>query len=390
MKTKVGVVSLGCPKNLVDSEVMLGLIKKGNYEITNNQNEAEVIIVNTCGFIESAKQESINTIIEMAQCKNNLCKKLIVTGCLAQRYKEELKKNIPEIDVVVGVDNYGDIDDIIQGSINGLNAPLKENARYSIDYLENDRVLTTGAGYAYIKIAEGCNNCCTYCVIPSIRGPLRSRKVEDIVSEAIQISNRGVSEIILVAQDSTRYGQDLYGFSKLDYLLKELSKISKVKWIRILYCYPEEIDDTIIDSIANNKKVVKYIDIPIQHISDSILKAMGRRGNSICIKEVITKLRKKIPEIVIRTSIITGFPGETEEDFAQLREFIEETKFDRLGTFAYSKEEGTPASKLKNQINKRIREKRAKEIMSLQHNISNSKSLERLNKEYLTLVEGVA
>jgi ribosomal protein S12 methylthiotransferase len=389
MKKKVGIVSLGCPKNLVDSEIMLGLLKKNEYEIVNNKGEADILIVNTCGFIESAKAESISTILEMAQCKEKNCELLIVTGCLAERYKEEIIKEIPEVDAVVGTGNYGEIADII-AEFNHEKKSVRYGNLNEIAYLENERLVSTKNGYAYLKIAEGCDNCCTYCIIPSLRGRFRSRKIEDIIKETEALVKGGAKEIILVAQDVTRYGVDIYGERSLVKLLKRLSDIEGVEWIRLLYCYPDEIDMELIDEIAANEKVLKYIDIPLQHASDKILKAMGRRGNSQLNENIIKTLREKIPGIVIRTSFIVGFPGEDEEDFKKLYDFIDRYKVDRLGVFEYSKEEDTKAAKLKNQVPKRVKAKRYKEIMSLQREISGLKNHERVNKTYRTLVEGVA
>lgn len=389
MKKKVGIVSLGCPKNLVDSEIMLGLLKKNEYEIVNNKEEADILIVNTCGFIESAKAESISTILEMAQCKEKNCELLIVTGCLAERYKEEIIKEIPEVDAVVGTGNYGEIADII-AEFNHEKKSVRYGNLNEIAYLENERLVSTKNGYAYLKIAEGCDNCCTYCIIPSLRGRFRSRKIEDIIKETEALVKGGAKEIILVAQDVTRYGVDIYGERSLVKLLKRLSDIEGVEWIRLLYCYPDEIDMELIDEIAANEKVLKYIDIPLQHASDKILKAMGRRGNSQLNENIIKTLREKIPGIVIRTSFIVGFPGEDEEDFKKLYDFIDRYKVDRLGVFEYSKEEDTKAAKLKNQVPKRVKAKRYKEVMSLQREISGLKNHERVNKTYRTLVEGVA
>jgi len=361
LKKKVGVVSLGCPKNLVDSETMLGLLKKEEFEITADKDEADILIVNTCGFIESAKQESINAILEMADCKKKGNKLLIVTGCLAERYKDEIIKEIPEVDAVVGTGNYMNIARVIEESYSGRK-PVLYGSLEEIEHLDNERLISTGKAFAYLKIAEDCDNCCTYCIIPKLRGSYRSRKIEAILKEAETLAAAGIRELILVAQDTTRYGLDIYGERKLVELIRGISRIGGLEWIRLLYCYPEEIDDNLIEEIANNEKVCKYIDIPIQHASDRILKMMGRRGGSEEIKALIRKLRKKIPGIVIRTSLIVGFPGEGEDDFEVLRQFVEEIKFDRLGVFTYSREEGTPAAKIKPQINKRIKEKRYKAL----------------------------
>ncbi|HEX9059592.1 MAG TPA: 30S ribosomal protein S12 methylthiotransferase RimO [Clostridia bacterium] len=389
MKIKIGMVSLGCPKNLVDSEIMLGLLKNNNnYEITNNEKDADAIIVNTCGFVESAKKESIETILEMAEYKKERLKTLVVTGCLAQRYKDELLKEIPEIDAVIGTGGYGDIADVLNRAFSG-EKPL-ELKNGDLLYLENDRLLSTGKGYAYLKISEGCDNCCTYCVIPSLRGPYRSRKIEDILKEARSLVSQGVREIILVAQDTTRYGTDNYGRPMLVEFLKKLSEIEELFWIRLLYCYPEMIDDSLINEIATNNKVCKYLDIPLQHASDKILKAMNRRGTRNDIENLLSKIRARIPGIVIRTSLIVGFPGESDEDFSILYDFVDKNKFDRLGVFTYSKEEGTAAFNMKPQIDKRQKNRRYKKIMELQKQITNNLNKERIGKVYDVLVEGVA
>lgn len=389
MQKKIGLVSLGCPKNLVDSEIMLGLLKKEEYIITNDKNDAEILIVNTCGFIESAKKESINTILEMAECKKNNCKILIVTGCLAERYKTDIIMEIPEVDAVLGTGSYGEIVKVIESLEKG-DEPILYGSLSEIDYLKNDRVVSTSKGYAYLKIAEGCDNCCTYCIIPSLRGKYRSRKIEEIIEEAQQLSQNGAKEIILIAQDTTRYGIDIYKERKIVELIRKISEIKEVEWIRLLYCYPEEIDDNLISEMAENKKVCKYLDIPIQHASDNVLRAMGRRGSSKDIRDLLVKLRKQIPEIIIRTSLIVGFPGENEDDFSILQGFIKKFKFDRLGIFIYSREEGTKAAKLKPQISKRVKQQRFNELMLLQKGINLKNNTKRIKKVYKTLVEGIA
>lgn len=385
---KIGVVSLGCPKNLVDSEIMLGMLKK-NYEITNNEDEADVLIVNTCGFIETAKQESVNTILEMAEHKKNTCEMLIVTGCMAERYKEQIMEQIPEVDAVIGTGNYKEIAEVINKAYSGEKSVLYGNLR-ELDYLESERVVTSGKGFAYLKIAEGCDNCCTYCIIPSLRGRYRSRKIEDIEKEAKALAASGIKEIILIAQDTTRYGLDNYGERKLVSLIRTLSAIPELEWIRLLYCYPEEITDALIDEIAENPKVCKYIDIPIQHASDRILKLMARRGTGSEVRSLLVKLRQRVPDIFIRTSLIVGFPGEEPEDFDMLYDFVKESRLDRVGVFTYSKEEDTPAARMKPQVNKRIKVQRYKKLMELQQGISVEKNRERLGKMYKALVEGVA
>ena len=345
MKKKIGIISLGCPKNLIDSEIMLSLVKNGDYEIVNDKEEAQILVVNTCGFIDSAKQESINTILEMAECKKDKCELLIVTGCLAERYKEDIINEIPEVDACVGTGNVALICDVIEKAYAGEKQVLYGKLD-DTSYMNIERVVSTQNGYAYLKIAEGCDNCCTYCIIPSLRGRYRSRKMEDILSEAESLSKNGAREIILVAQDTTRYGLDIYGKKMLTELLRKLSAIDDIKWIRLLYCYPEEIDQELIEEIAQNNKVVKYLDIPFQHASDKILKAMGRRGTSDDYKKLIMDLRFKIPGIILRTSLIVGFPGETEEDFNELYKFFDEYNVDRLGVF-FIQRENTPAQNIK-------------------------------------------
>lgn len=385
---KIGIVSLGCPKNLVDSEIMLGMLKK-DFEITNKEDEADILIVNTCGFIESAKQESINTILEMAVNKKKSCELLIVTGCMAERYREQILEQIPEVDAVVGTGNYKEISEVINKAYRGEKTALYGNLN-EIEYLENERVVTSKKGFAYLKVAEGCDNCCTYCIIPSLRGPYRSRKIEDIVNEARTLAAGGAKEIILIAQDSTRYGLDLYKERKLVELVRALSSVEEIEWIRLLYCYPEEITTELIEEIASNPKVCKYLDIPVQHASDRILKLMGRRGTGSDIKSVLTRLRQRIPEMFIRTSLIVGFPGETQEDFDILEQFVKEFEFDRLGVFTYSREEGTPAASMKAQVPKKVKTARYDRIMKLQHEISLRKNEGRLGRTFKTLVEGIA
>lgn len=386
-KFKVGMVSLGCDKNRIDSEILLGTISN-EYEITNNPKEADIIIVNTCGFIEKAKEESINTILEMAQYKTNYkCKLLIATGCLTQRYGEELKNLMPEIDIMLGVNDYKKIHKLIREFISEQKTSLQVN--YSDSNInEGKRILTTASQTAYLRIAEGCNNFCTYCIIPKIRGKFRSRSMENILKEAEGLSKQGVKEIILVAQDTTLYGSDIYGEKKLHILLKELAKIQGIEWIRVLYCYPEEIYEELVDEIASNKKVVKYLDLPIQHISSKILKRMGRKTNKEDIMEKIDLIRSKIKGINLRTSLIVGFPGEEEEDFEELKDFLKEYKLDKVGVFTYSREEGTPAAKMENQIDENIKEKREKTLMMIQRDISKEINQLKINNIYDILVEG--
>lgn len=386
-KLKIGLINLGCDKNRIDSEIMLANLNK-DFEIVTDPKSADIIVINTCGFIEASKQESIDTILEMAQYKQKYnCKILVATGCLTQRYGKELMELMPEIDIMLGVNNYTSLTESILNFIS-----KKEKTclcSYSSSNInEGERILTTGNYYAYLRIAEGCNNYCTYCVIPKIRGNYRSRKIEDICEEAEKLCSHGVREIILVAQDTTKYGIDLYHKKMLPELIKKLSYIENLKWIRILYCYPEDITDELIMEMKTNNKVCKYIDIPIQHISNNILKRMRRKGTKDLIYTNIKKLRNDIPDICIRTSIIVGFPGETDEDFEELKSFIEEIKFDKLGVFKYSREEGTPAAEMENQIPEDIKAEREKILMLLQQKISKSLNDKKKDRVYDVLVEG--
>jgi len=386
-KYKVGMVSLGCDKNRVDSEIILGKMSN-EYEITSDPKNADIIIVNTCGFIESAKQESIDTILEMADYKVNYkCKLLIATGCLTQRYGEELRQLIPEMDIMLGVNDYNKINEFITDFIEG-NKIASELLNYSDENInEGKRILTTQKESAYIRIAEGCNNFCTYCIIPKIRGKFRSRKMENIINEAKDLSESGVKEIILIAQDTTLYGSDLYEEKSLHLLIRELSKIDGIKWIRVLYCYPEEIYDDLIEEIASNEKVVKYLDLPLQHISDKILKLMGRKTSKQDIINKINKLREKVSDIVLRTTFIVGFPNENEEDFNEIIDFLKEYKLDKVGVFTYSQEEDTPAAKMEGQIEDGIKKKREEELMLIQKDISENINKLKIGKSYDILVE---
>lgn len=386
-KLKFGIVSLGCDKNRLDSEMVIGKLSK-KYDLVIDPREADIILVNTCGFIESSKQESINTILEMAEYKEKFnCKVLIVSGCLSQRYKDELMELMPEIDIMLGVNNY----DKLEESISEF---MKTSDKLSYcDYSDNminegDRVLTTGKHTAYLRIAEGCNNFCAYCVIPKIRGKYRSRKIEDIVLEAEQLVKNGVKEIILVAQDTTKYGIDLYKEKKLTELIRAISAIDGVRWIRLLYCYPEEITNELIDEIANNEKVCKYLDMPIQHISNNILKSMKRKGRKEEIVHNINKMRAEINNLCLRTTLIVGFPGETEDDFMELKDFIKDIKFDKLGVFSYSQEEGTLAAEMPNQIDEETKELRKSELMLIQQQISKEKNTSKVGNIYEVIVEG--
>lgn len=378
---KVGFVSLGCSKNLVDTEMCIGIFKKENYEIVTNTEEAEIIVINTCGFIGSAKEEAINTILEMAEYKiHGNCKYLIVMGCLVQRYKAELEVSLPEVDLFMSIDEYDKMWDKISNLIN-----VKNNGN-KLDYM--DRVISTGNTTAYLKIAEGCSNNCTYCAIPMIRGPYISRKMEDVLEEAKLLESKGIKELIVIAQDTTRYGEDLYGESKFAELLEKLCEFD-FKWIRFLYAYPETITDELIQVVKNNDKICKYFDIPIQHYSDSILKKMNRRCDGKSIEELLNKIRKEIPDVILRTSLIVGFPTETEEDFFKLYEFVNRAKFEKLGVFKYSKEDGTPASRIKEQVHFRTKQARLNKIMTLEQGISKIKLEEKIGNEYETLIEGI-
>ena len=387
MSRKIGMVSLGCPKNQVDAERMLAELKAADFEITNEEEKAEVIIVNTCGFIESAKVEAIENIIEVSAYKQsgNL-KALIVTGCLAERYKDQILTEIPEVDSVVTIGANQKIVDIVNEALNG------KKELYSDDKIKlpltGDRILTTPFYTAYLKVAEGCNNRCSYCAIPDIRGNFRSLPIEDCVSEAKKLAEKGVKELIVVAQDTTNYGADIYGKPSLTELLKELVKIEGIHWIRTLYTYPDKITDELLELIASEEKLVPYLDIPIQHASDRILKKMNRRGSSAEIEALINKIRDKIPNVTLRTSLITGFPDETEEDFEVLAEFVNRVKFDRLGCFAYSEEEGTPAAEFQNQIDPQLRQDRSENIMNDQMTIAEEKNTQKIGSILEVLVEG--
>lgn len=389
-KLNVGIISLGCDKNRVDTELMLGVLSDKNYNIVSSESDADIIIVNTCGFIESAKQESINTILELSNNKQvGRCKVLIAAGCLAERYSDELLNEITELDAVVGVGNYMEIDSVIKKILQGhKNVNSTGNINFDIDF-NSKRVITTPSYTAYVKIAEGCNNCCSYCIIPKLRGSYRSRSVENIINEVKYFAENGTKEIILIAQDTSKYGIDIYGSKKLPDLINELSKINSIEWIRLLYCYPEDIDDNLINVIQSNNKVCKYIDIPIQHINNTLLKNMGRTSRREDIENLLLKLREKIPEIVIRTSLIVGFPGETEEQFLELLSFLNDFEIDRVGIFTYSQEEGTSAALLENQIDDKIKKVRQRKLAVLQKKISLSKNKSRINKIYRVLIEEI-
>ena len=409
----VGFISLGCSKNLIDTEVAIGKFKEHEFNIVNDPKEADIIVVNTCGFIESAKEEAINTILEMAEYKNGRCKFLIAMGCLVQRYYKELSKEMPEVDLFLKIEDYNRLWDKVAELLEQPNQNAsKENDTIttiaSKNAKTNDednkikqlpmfaekeylaRTVSTGENYAYLKIGEGCSNMCTYCAIPYIRGLFISRKMEEILEEAKMLVNKGVKEIIVIAQDTTKYGVDLYGESKLAELLQKISEIKGIEWIRFLYSYPEGITDELIDTVKNNDKICKYFDIPIQHISNDVLKRMNRKTSKENIVNLINKIRKEIPNVILRTSLIVGFPGETEQDFTELLDFVKSTKFDKLGVFKYSKEENTPAAKMPNQIHYMTKNSRYRKIMSEQKEISKKKLEEQIRKKMQVLIENVS
>jgi len=388
LKTRVLFVSLGCDKNLVDSEVMLGLLEDGGYQIVDDETEADVIVINTCCFIHDAQEESIQTILEMAEYKKtgNL-KALIVTGCLAQRYYKEIGTELPEVDAVLGTTAYDKICDVIKKTLAGKGSVTLGDLD-ALPLQETRRLVTTGGHYAYLKIAEGCDKHCTYCIIPKLRGRYRSVPVERLVKEAEELAGQGVKELILVAQETTLYGKDLYGEKSLHRLLKRLCQISGLKWIRILYCYPEEIYDELVRVMKEEKKICRYLDLPIQHASDAVLKGMGRRTSKKQLKEMIGRLREEIPDITLRTTLITGFPGETKEQHKELLEFVDEMEFDRLGVFTYSPEEDTPAAEMPGQIPEEVKEERQAELMELQQEIAFARAETMEGQEILVMIEG--
>lgn len=385
---KILFISLGCDKNLADSEEMLGLLTAGGHEITDDETQADAIVINTCCFIKDAKEESVETILEMAEYKKTgSCHALIVTGCMAQRYQKEIIEEVPEVDAVLGTTSYGDIVKALEEAVAGNHF---EEFR-DIDYLPDTgskRVLTTGGHFGYLKIAEGCDKHCTYCIIPKLRGKFRSVPMERLIAQAEDMAEQGVKELILVAQETTVYGKDLYGKKSLHILLKKLCEIRGIRWIRILYCYPEEIYDELIETIRDEKKICHYLDIPIQHASDRILKRMGRRTSKQELIDIVGKLRKEIPDIVLRTTLITGFPGEAEEDHEELKEFVDEMEFDRLGVFTYSPEENTPAAEMADQVPEEVKEERRDELMELQQEISYDRGQDRIGQELLVMIEG--
>lgn len=396
---KVGFVSLGCSKNLIDTEIAIGILKEHGMEIVNNPEDAEMIIVNTCGFIDLAKEEAINTILEMAEYKKKKCKYLIAMGCLVQRYTDDLKKALPEVDLWIRLDKYDKFYTAIEELINNK---VEDNKKYGeiktypkepLPLASKEeflgREISTGENFAYIKIGEGCSNRCTYCAIPFIRGPFVSRPEEDIIEEANLLAKKGIKELIVIAQDTTKYGLDLYNEPRLAKLLRKLCKIDGIEWIRFLYSYPEGIDDELIKVVKEESKICKYFDIPIQHISNSVLKRMNRKTSKQNIEDVITKIRTNIPNVQIRTTVMVGFPGETQADFEELYEFVKKTKFDNLGAFTYSKEEGTPAARLKDQVHPMTKKARYNKIMKLQQQVSKDNLLNLVGKEEKVLIEGI-
>ncbi len=387
MSKKIGMISLGCNKNQIDAEIMLAKLAEQGFEITDEVDGADAVIVNTCGFIEDAKKEAIENILDMAELKKEgVIGKIIVTGCLAERYREEILSELPEVDAVVGLGSNKDIAEICDRVLAGV--PVVSFGEKTCLPLDSERMLTTPNYYAYLKIAEGCSNHCTYCAIPKIRGEFRSRQPESILKEAMELAKQGVKELVVIAQDTSRYGEDLYGKSALPALLTSLSKIEGIEWIRVLYCYPERISDELISVVKNNNKIVKYFDIPLQHADAQVLKRMNRKGDYDSLLSLIRKIRSEIPEVVLRTTLITGFPGETEENFETLSRFVNEAKFDRLGCFAYSAEEGTPAALLDGQLDSEIKQSRLEAVMEQQYRIAQQKNEEQVGKILKTVVEG--
>lgn len=385
---KILFISLGCDKNLVDTEVMLGMLASRGYEMTNDEQEADIIVINTCCFIHDAKEESIQNILEMAEYKKNgSAKALIVTGCMAERYRQEILDEIPEVDEVLGTTAYDRILDAVDAALAGQHEVMTADLD-ALPLPETKRLVTTGGHFAYLKIAEGCDKHCTYCIIPKIRGNFRSVPMERLLKEAQDLAEQGVKELILVAQETTLYGKDLYGEKSLPKLLRELCKISGIRWIRILYCYPEEITDELIQVMKEEPKICHYLDLPIQHANDTILKRMGRRTSKQELIDIVQKLRKEIPDICLRTTLITGFPGETQEQHEEVMEFIDILEFDRLGAFTYSPEEDTPAATFEDQIDEEVKEDRQADIMELQQEIAFDKAEDMIGREVLVMIEG--
>lgn len=391
MNAKISFVSLGCDKNLIDSEIMLGLIDEDGYTITYDDSEADIIIINSCGFIMDANQEAIDKVLEMADYKKEgHCKALIVTGCMAQRYKDEIFEALPEVDAVVGTGDFESIGDVIKRLLEGeKQVKLVTNKEHLLNPDNSyKRIITTTGGFSYLKIAEGCDNHCTYCTIPSLRGHYRSRTIDSLVKEAEILASKGVRELILIAQDTSLYGSDIYGKKSLPELLRKLSQIEDIKWLRILYCYPENITDELIDEMASNPKVLHYLDMPIQHSEDRILKLMGRRSTNAGLKKIIGKMREKMPDMCIRTTLITGFPSETQEEFKAQCDFIKEIKFDRLGVFTYSPEDGTPAARMDNQIDEDVKAERKDYLLQVQKGVSANICQQYVGKILEVIVEG--
>ena len=385
---KILFISLGCDKNLVDTEVMLGMLASRGYEMTNEEQEADIIVINTCCFIHDAKEESIQNVLEMAEYKKNgSAKALIVTGCMAERYRQEILDEIPEVDEVLGTTAYDRILDAVDAALAGQHEVMTADLD-ALPLPETKRLVTTGGHFAYLKIAEGCDKHCTYCIIPKIRGNFRSVPMERLIKEAEELADQGVKELILVAQETTLYGKDLYGEKSLPKLLRELCKISGIRWIRILYCYPEEITDELIQVMKEEPKICHYLDLPIQHANDTILKRMGRRTSKQELIDIVQKLRKEIPDICLRTTLITGFPGETQEQHEEVMEFIDTLEFDRLGAFTYSPEEDTPAATFEDQIDEEVKEDRQADIMELQQEIAFDKAEDMIGREVLVMIEG--
>lgn len=385
---KILFISLGCDKNLVDTEVMLGMLASRGYEMTNDEQEADIIVINTCCFIHDAKEESIMNILEMAEYKKSgSAKALIVTGCMAERYRQEILDEIPEVDEVLGTTAYDRILDAVDAALAGQHEVMTADLD-ALPLPETKRLVTTGGHFAYLKIAEGCDKHCTYCIIPKIRGNFRSVPMERLIKEAEELADQGVKELILVAQETTLYGKDLYGEKSLPKLLRELCKISGIRWIRILYCYPEEITDELIQVMKEESKICHYLDLPIQHANDTILKRMGRRTSKQELIDIVQKLRKEIPDICLRTTLITGFPGETQEQHEEVMEFIDTLEFDRLGAFTYSPEEDTPAATFEDQIDEEVKEDRQADIMELQQEIAFDKAEDMIGREVLVMIEG--
>ena len=385
---KILFISLGCDKNLVDTEVMLGLLASRGYQMTDDETEADVIVINTCCFIHDAKEESIQNILEMAEYrKQGKVKALIVTGCLAERYRQEILDEIPEVDEVLGASAFDRILDAVDRALAGERSVMLSDVD-ALPLPDTRRLVTTGGHFAYLKIAEGCDKHCTYCIIPKIRGSYRSIPMERLIQEAEDLASQGVRELIIVAQETTVYGRDIYGEKKLPELIRRLCQISGLRWIRILYCYPEEITDELIQTMKEEKKVCHYLDLPIQHASDGILKRMGRRTSKQELIDIITKLRKEIPDICLRTTLITGFPGETEEQHEEMMDFVDEVEFDRLGVFTYSPEEGTPAAEMSDQIDEEVKLERQAELMELQQEIAFDKAEQMVGREILVMIEG--